>query len=711
MTVNRTTLLDLPLPVTGTESGTWGDTTNNGLSQYTDIAIAGMTSLTSANFTAGALTIANTLGDSSATNIAAGSAQFSTIKVSSLAQNSTITAPGNSGTPPVYSGRSYRIINADATYSLTIKASGQTGVTLLPGQSAVVAFNGTDYVIVGTVGAGTATDNAVARFDGTTGEILQNSAATIDDTGAATFVGSVNVSGTSASAADLKLYEDTDNGTNYVAFKAPAAVTSNLTLTLPAADGSANQAIVTDGSGTLSFATISTSAATPTARGTLYGSDTSGSPYTTAVGYNAGAVATGVNNSFFGFEAGKVTTTGANNVAVGYGALDANTTGQNNVAVGYDALGGTTVSNNSVAVGYQALTGSNTNGSNIAVGSSALKATTSGTQNVALGGAALEVNTTGSYNSALGLFALYNNTTAQYNTAIGYQAGYTSNATSAPSNISANVFIGANTGYSATSAINSTIVGGGAGYSINSGSSNTIVGRLAGFYLTSGTFNTFVGPGDGNGGSGHLISTGGKNTIIGAYSGNQDGLDIRTASNYAVISDGDGNRLLSTANGYSLALDGGAVPQSGTGITFPATQSASSDANTLDDYEEGTWTPNVGGTATYNNQDGSYIKIGQLVYVHCFLSINTIGTGSTTVVSGLPFNVRASAADRNQAGSINFFSSLATSVVSLFCQPISSSTTVNFPGLTAGATAVTNPITVFQSSTQIYFSAVYQTNT
>ena len=39
MTVNRTTLLDLPLPVTGTESGVWGDITNNGLTQYLDISI------------------------------------------------------------------------------------------------------------------------------------------------------------------------------------------------------------------------------------------------------------------------------------------------------------------------------------------------------------------------------------------------------------------------------------------------------------------------------------------------------------------------------------------------------------------------------------------------------------------------------------------------------------------------------------------------
>lgn len=144
MTVNRTTLLNLPLPVTGTESGTWGDTTNNGLTQYVDIAVAGMTSLTSSDFTAGALSLSNSTGDSSATNIAASSAQYGAIKVSSLATNSTITAPS--------SNRRYVIINADATYTLTVKASGQTGITFQPGQSGVVAFNGTDYGLVGTIG-------------------------------------------------------------------------------------------------------------------------------------------------------------------------------------------------------------------------------------------------------------------------------------------------------------------------------------------------------------------------------------------------------------------------------------------------------------------------------------------------------------------------------------------------------------------------------
>jgi hypothetical protein len=167
---------------------------------------------------------------------------------------------------------------------------------------------------------------------------------------------------------------------------------------------------------------------------------------------------------------------------------------------------------------------------------------------------------------------------------------------------------------------------------------------------------------------------------------------------------------LQFAKGATLALEG-ATSQTGVGITFPATQSASTNANTLDDYEEGTWTPSLGGGATYNEQKGSYIKIGQLVYVHCYLNVSAINAGSDTTVSGLPFNVRASAADRNQAGSVNFFNNLATSLISLYCQPISSSTSVNFPGLTSASNSIINPLAIFRDNVQIYFSAVYQTNT
>jgi uncharacterized protein YjbI with pentapeptide repeats len=105
------------------------------------------------------------------------------------------------------------------------------------------------------VGPASSTDNAFARFDLTTGKLLQNSNATLSDAGAPIFVGSVDISGTSASGADLKLYEDTDNGTNYVAFKAAASIPANVTWTLPASDGTNGQVLSTNGSGTLAWST------------------------------------------------------------------------------------------------------------------------------------------------------------------------------------------------------------------------------------------------------------------------------------------------------------------------------------------------------------------------------------------------------------------------------------------------------------------------
>ena len=220
MTINRTTLLDLPLPVTGTESGVWGDITNNGLSQYLDIAIAGRTALTSSDFSAGALTLSLTEGDASATNIAAASAQYGTIYVSSLAQNSEITAPA--------SNRAYRVVNADATYTLTVKATGQTGITFPVGTSGIVVFNGTDYVLLGTYAPVFNVDNL--KLDGNT-----ISATNTDGniTLAPNGTGRVEVSGTSSNAGGINFYEDTDNGTNKALLTAPAALGSDITVTLP----------------------------------------------------------------------------------------------------------------------------------------------------------------------------------------------------------------------------------------------------------------------------------------------------------------------------------------------------------------------------------------------------------------------------------------------------------------------------------------------
>jgi hypothetical protein len=76
-------------------------------------------------------------------------------------------------------------------------------------------------------------------------------------------------------------------------------------------------------------------------------------------------------------------------------------------------------------------------------------------------------------------------------------------------------------------------------------------------------------------------------------------------------------------------------------IKFPATQNASADANTLDDYEEGTWSAVVAGESgsitAYAIDSATYTKTGDTVHVYVRFTVSNKGTGSNFVVSGLPF--------------------------------------------------------------------------
>jgi len=86
-----------------------------------------------------------------------------------------------------------------------------------------------------------------------------------------------------------------------------------------------------------------------------------------------------------------------------------------------------------------------------------------------------------------------------------------------------------------------------------------------------------------------------------------------------------------------------AKPVMNAGIQFPAAQAASADANTLDDYEEGTWTPTLssagGGTPTYQKQVGKYVKIGRCVTYWGRITLTNKGTlaAGTIKVEALPF--------------------------------------------------------------------------
>jgi hypothetical protein len=104
----------------------------------------------------------------------------------------------------------------------------------------------------------------------------------------------------------------------------------------------------------------------------------------------------------------------------------------------------------------------------------------------------------------------------------------------------------------------------------------------------------------------------------------------------------NGNALV----GVASANANGGVLQLKSGITFPATQVAATDVNTLDDYEEGTFTPTiVGGTTAgvgvYTTQKGNYTKVGNLVYFNIYVVWTAhTGTGSISV-GGLPFTSNA----------------------------------------------------------------------
>jgi hypothetical protein len=110
----------------------------------------------------------------------------------------------------------------------------------------------------------------------------------------------------------------------------------------------------------------------------------------------------------------------------------------------------------------------------------------------------------------------------------------------------------------------------------------------------------------------------------------------------------NGTSGLTTNSGTLISAStigvGGATPAaSGAGISFPAAFSSSSDVNTLDDYEEGTFTPTIvgtstAGTGTYTTQVGRYTKVGNLVTIMIYLTWTAhTGTGNMRV-AGSPFS-------------------------------------------------------------------------
>ena len=212
--------LKFELITTGEQSGTWGDTTNTNIGTAIEEAITGSVDVP---FSSGTVTLTLT-----------------NVNTTQTARNLRLNCTGTSGGAQnliVPAIEKFYIVNNGCADTITIKNSSGSGVAVPTGKTMVVFNNATNVVDVVNYLTSLTTPSATIT-GGTVAGITQ-----------------LDVAGTSAAGATLKLYEDTDNGTNFVGLKAADTIASNVTFTLPAADGTNGQVMQTNGSGTLSFAT------------------------------------------------------------------------------------------------------------------------------------------------------------------------------------------------------------------------------------------------------------------------------------------------------------------------------------------------------------------------------------------------------------------------------------------------------------------------
>ena len=159
--------------------------------------------------------------------------------------------------------------------------------------------------------------------------------------------------------------------------------------------------------------------------------------------------------------------------------------------------------------------------------------------------------------------------------------------------------------------------------------------------------------------------------------------------------------------GTTLGVGGATPSASGSGITFPATQSASSDANTLDDYEEGSWTPGMTPSSSgainlnYSYTSGKYTKVGRLVVCTASIYVSSVSSPSGNLyITGLPFTIGAP----SSAGSSwqNGFTSSANNLV---LRIDNSSTQVLVQGFSSGSVAAAAPWV--QTGTEMNLTITY----
>jgi hypothetical protein len=148
------------------------------------------------------------------------------------------------------------------------------------------------------------------------------------------------------------------------------------------------------------------------------------------------------------------------------------------------------------------------------------------------------------------------------------------------------------------------------------------------------------------------------------------------------------------------------IGTNGKGIDFSATAGTGT-SELLTDYEEGTWTPSVGGDATYTAQLGYYTKIGNFVKLRFLMTINVLGTGSTTNITGLPYTPSG-----NQpvivGGVACYVNNLATPALSIGVYAQSDATIKFFSRNLSLTTATNQTVAVIGNGFDVYAEVSYQ---
>lgn len=187
-----------------------------------------------------------------------------------------------------------------------------------------------------------------------------------------------------------------------------------------------------------------------------------------------------------------------------------------------------------------------------------------------------------------------------------------------------------------------------------------------------------------------LLAYGSNRANIWSY-----GADASTLGDFTFetrSSNGSIGGTMALVNTYGIGLVS-AVPSSGIGITFPASQSDSTNANTLDDYEEGTWTPTQGSNLTVVgtfSSNGVYTKIGRSIVVIGQVKGTTsvaVATANAVMAGGLPFTPLIS---------IGYSTGIALTAVG-----------ANFSGMYLYSDSTLNTNVTIGAQPAIYFSATY----